>query len=71
MFTSTIAGGQDFESEGVRRLFVNATYWALGLEGQIGEKSQVDFVGPYKGLPFRNNGFTAGVKPADLRAAGK
>ena len=34
-FTSTIAGGQDFECEAVRRLFVNACYWALGLEDEI------------------------------------
>ncbi len=66
VFTSTIAGGEDFESEGLRRLMVNACYWSLGMESQIPERSKVDFVGEYKGLPFRNNGFQPGVKPADL-----
>ncbi len=67
-FTSTIAAGQDFESEGVRRLFVNACYWALGEEARIPEKSKVDQVGEYQGLPFKHNGFKAGVKPATLQA---
>src|SRR5581483_10687286 len=31
-FTSTMASSQDFESEGLRRLIVNACYWAVGLE---------------------------------------
>jgi len=68
-FTSTIAGGQDFECEAVRRLFVNACYWALGLEGKIPAESKVDFVGDYKGLPFKNNGFTPNVKPSTLSGA--
>lgn len=68
VFTSTLAAGQDFESEGVRRLFVNACYWALGMESKIPEKTKVDLVGEYKGLPFKNNGFTPGVKPASLSA---
>ena len=68
-FTSTIASGQDFDCEAVRRLFVNACYWALGLEEKIPENSKVDFVGDYRGLPFKNNGFAAGVKPSSLRAS--
>ncbi len=31
VFTTTMGASQDFESEGLRRLLVNATYWALGL----------------------------------------
>jgi hypothetical protein len=69
-FTSTIAGGQDFECEAVRRLFVNACYWALGMENKIPDKSNVDFVGEYKGLPFKNNGFTPNVKPSSLPTGG-
>ncbi len=65
-FCSTIAGGEDFENEALRRLCVNACYWALGMESKIPEKSKVDFVGDYEGLPFRNNGFKPGVKPASL-----
>jgi len=67
VFCTTIAGGQDMENEGVRRLYVNACYWAVGLEDKIAEKADVGLVGDYKGLPFRTNGFKKGVKPADLK----
>lgn len=67
VFTSTIASSQDFASEGLRRLLVNASYWSLGLEDKIPEKSKVDLVGPYDPLPFRGNGFKKGVKPSDYR----
>jgi type 1 glutamine amidotransferase len=65
VFTSTIASAQDFESEGLRRLLVNACYWALGMEEQIPPKSKVDLVGEYRPLPFKPNGFRKGVRPAD------
>jgi type 1 glutamine amidotransferase len=65
-FCSTIAGGQDFENEGVRRLFVNACYWAAGMESKIPDNSKVDFVGEYKGQPFKHGGHTPGVKPSQL-----
>lgn len=67
VFTSTIASSQDFSSEGLRRLLVNASYWAVGLEDKIPEKSKVDLVGTYEPLPFRGNGFKKGVKPSDHR----
>ena len=66
VFTTTMGASQDLASEGLRRLLVNATYWASGMEDKIPEKSKVDIVGEYKPSPFRNNGFTKGVKPADL-----
>ncbi len=65
-FTSTMASSQDFESAGLRRLLVNACYWAVGLEDRIPEKSDVDLVGEYHPSPFRANGFKRGVKPSDL-----
>ena len=57
---------QDLESEGLRRLLVNATYWAVGLEDKISAKANVDLVGEYKPSPFRGGGYVKGVKPADL-----
>jgi hypothetical protein len=49
VFTTTMggamSGARDWDSEGFRRLFVNAAYWCTGLEGQIPEKSNVDLVG--------------------------
>jgi type 1 glutamine amidotransferase len=65
-FTSTMGSSQDLESEGFRRLLVNATYWTVGLEDKIPEKAKVDLVGEYKASPFKGNGFVKGVKPADL-----
>ncbi len=65
-FTTTMGCSQDLESEGFRRLLVNATYWAVGLEDKIPPKSKVDLVGEYKPSPFRGNGFVKGVKPEDL-----
>jgi hypothetical protein len=65
VFTTTMGASQDLASEGLRRLLLNATYWAVGLEDGIPEKSKVDLVGPYNPSPFRNNGFEKGRKPSD------
>jgi type 1 glutamine amidotransferase len=67
-FTTTMGAAQDFASEGLRRLLVNACYWAAGLEDKIPEKSDVDLVGKYEPNPFRGDGYTKGVKPSDLAA---
>jgi type 1 glutamine amidotransferase len=65
VFTTTMGASQDLESEGLRRLLVNACYWALGLEAKIPAKANVDLVGTYKARPFGNNRFVKGRKPAD------
>ena len=65
-FTCTTASSQDFANEGVRRLLVNACYWAVGLDNRIPEKAKVDLVGEYHPSPFKANGFKKGVKPSDL-----
>ena len=64
--TSTIGASQDLESEDLRRVVVNGVYWALGLEDKIPEKSNVDYVGDFKAIPFGRNKFTKGVRPSDL-----
>jgi type 1 glutamine amidotransferase len=66
VFTTTMGASQDLESEGTRRLLVNACYWAAGLEERIPMQSKVDLVGEYKPRPFKFGGFQKGVKPADL-----
>ncbi len=65
VFTTTMGAATDLESEGVRRLLVNAAYWCLGLEGQIPAKSNVEIVGEFKPLPFGFGKFKTGVKPAE------
>jgi len=67
IFTTTMGAAEDFDHEGTRRMLVNASYWTLGLEDKIADKSKVDLVGKYKASPFGNNKFTKGVKPADLK----
>jgi type 1 glutamine amidotransferase len=66
VFTTTMGASQDLQSEGLRRLLVNATYWAVGIEDKIAAKSSVEIVGEYKPLRFKTDGFKKGVKPADL-----
>ncbi len=62
VFTTTMggamAGHADWESEGFRRLFVNAVYWTVGLEDKIPEESDVHLVGTL-------NPFKRGVVPAE------
>ena len=62
VFTSTIggsmAGGSDFANEAMRRMFVNACYWTMGLEAKLPEKADVT-------LPAGPNPFKRGVKPAE------
>lgn len=67
VFTTTMGASQDVLSEGFRRLLVNATYWAVGLE--VPAKADVALVGDYKPTGFGFNGYTKGKKPADLKFA--
>jgi type 1 glutamine amidotransferase len=66
VFTTTMGASQDFASEGLRRLLVNATYWALSMEDEIPQRAEVSIVGPFEPRPFAHNGFKKGVRPADL-----
>jgi hypothetical protein len=65
-FNTTMGASQDLQSEGLRRLLVNACYWAVGLTDAIPAKSDVALVGEFNPRPFKFNGFTKGVRPADL-----
>ncbi len=65
IFTTTMGAGQDFQSAGLRRLLVQATYWCTGIEDQIDGRRSVELIGKYHALPFGNNKFRTGVKPAD------
>ncbi len=47
---STMGSGKDLENPGLRRLVVNAAYWAMGLEKQISADRSVDYTGEYKPL---------------------
>ena len=47
VFHTTMGSAQDFKSEGLRRLTINAVYWCLGMEGEIVADSTMEIVGPY------------------------
>ena len=66
VFTTTMGASQDLLSEGLRRLLVNACYWAVGMEEKIPAKSNVEIVGEYRPRPFGFGGFQKGVRPSDL-----
>jgi hypothetical protein len=66
VFTTTLGTSEELLQPGMRRLLVNAVYWAAGLEAKITPKLDVGLVGEYKPLPFRAGGHAKGVLPADL-----
>jgi hypothetical protein len=66
-FTTTMGASQDFASEGLRRLLINASYWTLGMEEKIKDRSVVDIVAPYNPTQYRSGGYVKGVKPASLK----
>lgn len=66
VFTTTMGAATDLESEGLRRLLVNAAYWCVGMEDKIPERANVEVVGEYKPLPFGFGKHKPGIKPQDL-----
>jgi hypothetical protein len=66
VFTTTMGAAVDLESEGVRRLLVNAAYWCCGLEEKIPTKAKVDIVGSYEPSPFGFGGHKKGIRPVQV-----
>ena len=62
---TTMGAATDLESPGLRRLLVNACYWAVRLADKIPDAADVDYVGDYKPTGFGFGKFKPGVKPAD------
>ncbi len=48
VFQITMGSAEDFLSEGLRRLVINASYWCLGMEANIPAESKVDIIGTYQ-----------------------
>ena len=67
VFCTTMGASVDLESEGLRRLLVNASYWCIGLENQIAQKSVVDYVGEYDPMFFGFGDYKKGMRPSDFR----
>ena len=66
VFTTTHGASEDLLNDGFRRMAVNATLWAAGLESAIRPTGRYQFVGPFHPTTFAFDGFVKGMKPADL-----
>jgi hypothetical protein len=66
VFVSTMGAADDLESEQLRRLLVNATYWAVGLEKKIPAAANVELVGDYHPHSYLSETYTKGVRPSTL-----
>ena len=66
VFTTTHGASEDFLNEGFRRMMVNASLWAMGLEDVVTADLDVALVGPYHPVTFSFDGYRRGVRPADL-----
>jgi hypothetical protein len=52
-------------NEDLRRLLVNACFWATGLEKQIPERADVRFISDYQPTMFGMDLFKKGLKPSN------
>lgn len=68
VFHVTMGSARDFRSEGLRRLFVNAVYWSLGLEASIDATRSVEPTKPYAPRKSGFNYEKLDVRPRPPRA---
>ena len=64
VFTTTMGASIDLVNEDLRRLMVNACFWAMGMEGKIPEKANVDYISPYTPTMFSPALFKKGQYPS-------
>lgn len=67
VFNTTMGASVDLKNEDLRRLLVNACYWALKMEEQVPEKSKVDIIGEYKPTMFGFGEYKKGLTPPDFK----
>lgn len=65
-FTTTHGASEDLLNPGFRRMAVNATLWAVGLEAAIRPDGPIEFVGPFNPTTYAFDGFVKGIKPAQM-----
>ncbi len=66
VFCTTMGASVDIENAGLRRLLVNACYWCMGLEDQIPDTTEVDYVDEYNPTFFGFGTFKRGMRPSDF-----
>jgi type 1 glutamine amidotransferase len=64
VFTTTMGASIDFLNEDLRRLIINGCFWSLGMEKQIPEKADVNFISEYKPAMFGLDMFKKGLFPS-------
>jgi len=65
VFVTTMGGATDLLNDGVRRMVVNAVFWALKQERRIKPDLNISFVLEYKPTNFKFGGYIRGLKPGD------
>jgi hypothetical protein len=66
-FASTLGSSLGFQSEDLRRMIVNASFWLLGMGERITPDFNVEIVGEYKPTMFGFDSFRKGMKVADFK----
>ncbi|SMO48766.1 ThuA domain-containing protein [Fodinibius sediminis] len=67
VFATTMGAAVDLKSEGLRRLLVNACYWAAGMEDEIPDQSDVSINGEYNPTMFGFGDHRKGLAPSDFK----
>ena len=66
VFTTTHGASEDLLNEGFRRMAVNATLWAAGLEASIRARRQHQLRRAISPNDVRLRGFVKEMKPSDM-----
>ena len=66
VFATTMGAAVDLVNEDLRRLLVNASYWAVGLDKSIPAKADVQIIGNYEPTMFGFDKFKRGLKVSDF-----
>jgi hypothetical protein len=66
IFTTTYGASSDIVNDGFRRMLVNATLWALGLESAIKPDNDISLVGPFRPTWHSSDRRAKDVLPQDL-----
>ena len=64
VFTTTMGASVDLVNEDLRRLLVNACFWAIGMEAQIPEKADVNYISAFEPTMFSPALFKKGQFPS-------
>lgn len=66
VFMTTMGDARDFKDANFRRMVVNASLWAVGLEDEINADGEVSILGAYDPPPYGFDAFRIGLTPGDF-----